>query len=97
MSQVIVTEDRLKEKRQRSAAQEHRIATEEAFARFRRSDVTRLDPMARLLGFILMPLLGIGALIIWGVLEVVTQIGFRLLGRLFGGSRSLITSERKSY
>jgi len=95
LSQVIVTEDRLREKRQRSAVQERHIAKDEAFARFRRSDVTRPDPMAKLLGCILMPLLGIGALIIWGVLEVVGQLGFRLLGRLLGGNRSLITGERK--
>ena len=95
MSQVIVTEDRLKEKRQKSAAQEQRIGRDD-LDRFRRSDVTKQDPAATVLGLVLMPLFGVWTLVSWVILEVVTQVLFKPLGKLFGGKRSLITGDKPS-
>lgn len=94
MSQVIVTNDKLSERRRNSRDQELRINKEDRFAVWRRSDVTKPDAFQRALGFAVLPILGLWAglcALIAAVAFLVRSI-FKILGSLLGGARSLITS-----
>ncbi len=95
MSQVVVTEDSLKILRERSRAQEHRIKKDDGVAKWRRSDITGADPVAKAIGFAVLPVLGLW--LILGVIgavmvEIVNGI-FKVLGSVIGGTKSLITGE----
>ncbi len=90
VSQVIVTDDKLKTQRERSGAQEHKITVDASFARFRRNDVTKQDPAATLLGYVCLVLFGIWTLVSWVVLEILAVVLFRPLGKILGGSKSII-------
>ncbi len=46
MSQVIITNDKLKVRRDKSAAEEHKIDREGQFKKWRRNDITGFDPVA---------------------------------------------------
>lgn len=93
MSQVIVTNDKLTDKRQKSRDQERKIKVEDMFARWRRDDVTKPDPFKKMVGLAVTPVLAIWAALcalMAGVMFVTRSI-FKGLGRVIGGSRSLIT------
>lgn len=55
MSQVIVTVDKLKTRRAKSAGQEHKIDREGRFNRWRRNDITGFDPIAAAAGVAVAP------------------------------------------
>lgn len=96
MSQVIVTQDQLTDKRRRSGQEEHRIETNAQFAKWRRSDVTGFDPVRRAVGLAVMPILGLWgvlALLLTGIMEVLKGV-FLFLGRLIGGRRNLLTGKK---
>lgn len=95
MSQVIVTNDQLKPKREKSRAQEQRIDRESQFGRWRRSDITGPDPVAKLIGVAAMPILALWGLLVglMGVIVAAVNFLFKGLGKLVGGKRDLITGE----
>ncbi len=95
MSQVVVTDDKLKASRECSKAQEHRIKTEEGFARWRRSDITGADPVAKAIGLAVLPVLGLWAIlgVIGAVMLELVNALFKVLGNLIGGKKSLITND----
>jgi hypothetical protein len=59
MSQVIVTQDKLKSSRAKSAAQEHKIDREGRFNRWRRNDISGFDPVAAGAGVLAAPVLAV--------------------------------------
>ncbi len=89
MSQVVVTNDKLKARREASGAQEHKITVDSSFARFRRNDVTKQDPAATALGFLCLVLFGVWSLVSWATLEVLALVLFKPLGKLFGGTHRI--------
>jgi hypothetical protein len=96
LSQVIVTQDKLLDKRQRSREQEKNIETNEQFAKWRRSDVTGPDAFRKLVGLAVMPILGLWA-ILGGIMA--TALGllravFKAVGQILGGKRNLITDDK---
>ena len=93
MSQVIVTKDGLKARRDQSAKQEHSISSEAQFAHWRRSDVTGKDRVLSLIGIAVTPVVAL-----WAILSILAAAAlfvlkwlFNGLGRLIGGTKSLIT------
>lgn len=95
MSQVIVTNDRLKERRERSAQQERKIARDEMFQRWKRNDITKRGPMMRVWGIVFLP-----PLAVWYVLAALIGVAswlargiFKALGQMVGGSKNLITGK----
>lgn len=91
MSQVIVTSDNLNAKRAKSKGQEDRISTEDDFRKWKRSDVTGSDPVAKLIGLAVLPIV-----VLWGLLcgvmaLIVTVVNclFKGLGRIAGGKKNL--------
>jgi hypothetical protein len=93
LSQVIVTQDNLLDKRQRSRDQERKIDTADQFEKWRRSDVTGPDVFKKTVGLAVMPVLGLWA-IICGIMTAALgflRVIFRVLGKAVGGSRNLIT------
>lgn len=86
MSQVVVTEDSLKQRRLRSGEQERQIDRESQFKKWQLSDITGFDPIAALVGVAVLPVVAI-----WYVLSFLVRIavyigiGFsRALGALIG-------------
>lgn len=86
MSQVIVTDDNLREKRQFTRQQEMKISTEDMYARWRIANVKQMRPLGLLIGLASLPIVAF-----WGLLLVL--IGFSLsiftfalqiLGKIFG-------------
>ena len=80
LSQVIVTEDALKKKREDSAKQEHKIDREGQFARWKRSDITGKDPVESLVGYATVPILGL-----WGILGGIMTLMLAALEYAFKG------------
>ena len=85
MSQVVVTDDTFKDKRQKSREQEHKIARESEFGKWRRDDVTKLDRFQRVLGLMVLPIVGLWG-IICGLMYFVVQI-VRFCFQLLGGGQ----------
>jgi hypothetical protein len=83
LSQVVVTRDRYKAKREQSLNQEHRISREDEFRRFRMSDISKPDPIAKLAGVVALPLAAIWA----GLTALVGFAMFVLLAALKGLSK----------
>ena len=92
MSQVVITEDHLKRRRELTRAQERLISREDHPQRWRRSDVTGKDAVARLVGYGVLPVLGLWVLLTTVLLLMLTIVKyvFKLLGQVVGGSKSLI-------
>lgn len=90
MSQVIVTEDNLKNRRLKSGAQERQIDREGQFQQWRRSDITGFDPFLLLFQIVMLPLVFSWYLI--GLLvkfAIYVSIGTsRAIGALLGPSKS---------
>lgn len=96
MSQVIVTHDVLSEKRARSRQQEQKISREEAWAHWRRSDVTKYGIVTRLIGYLSVPVVALWTGMILAPMAIVLNLLrylFRAIGALLGGPRSLITGK----
>jgi hypothetical protein len=91
MSQVVVTDDKLKSRRDQSAKKELQIDREGQFAKWRMSDITKFDPIAAAIGIALLPVFFSWYLI--GLLvkvAVYAGAGFsRLLGLLIGKSKRI--------
>ncbi len=91
MSQVVVQNDRLKEKRQKTLAEEKGITKDLYFARFRKtSDATKTTMVERVIGLAVLPVAAF-----WGLLTTILSAGvafsigiFRILGSLFGGKKT---------
>ena len=94
MSQVVVTHDSLSQKRIKSRDQEHKITVDAAFSRFLRTDITGSDPIAKLAGLAVMPILALWGLLVGVMTLMVTIVNylFKGLGRVIGGTKSLIRS-----
>jgi hypothetical protein len=91
MSQVVVTDDKLKSRRDQSAKKELQIDREGQFAKWKMSDITKFDPIAAAIGIALLPVFFswylIGLLI---KLAVYVGAGFsRLVGLLIGKSKNI--------
>lgn len=93
MSQVIVTDDKLKPKRERTRQQEKQIDRDGQFARWRRNDITGPDPVLKLVGLAVMPVVALWGILLGAMTLMLTLIRglFRGLGKLAGGTRNLIT------
>ena len=92
MSQVIVTQDRLRQRREASGQQERTIEREAEFAKWRRSDITGRDPVAAAVGFAVLPIVALwgllcGLMVI--VLEALRAV-FWVFGRVLGGAKNLL-------
>ena len=85
MSQVVVTEDNLSERRQASKLQESRIEREASFAKWRRSDISGRDPIAFLAGLAFAPIAAI-----WTVFALVIAVIFSVFKVIFKAIGSLI-------
>lgn len=98
LSQVIVTEDKLSDKRKQSRDQEHRIKVESQLARWRRDDVTKPDPVKKIIGLLATPVLGIWAglatLIVAAMLLM--RAFLRGLGKIINGSGAETRSAPRS-
>lgn len=86
MSQVVVTDDNLKQRRLRSGDQERQIDRESQFKKWLKSDITGFDPVAALVGLAVLPVVAVWyALASLVKLSVYVAIGFsRVLGSLIG-------------
>jgi hypothetical protein len=96
LSQVIVTKDKLQSKRDASRTQEANISREDMFAKWRRNDITGKDPIAAGIGMLLLPVVAAWAVLtgfIYLVLTILKYV-FEALGKVVGGSRSLITGRK---
>jgi hypothetical protein len=93
LSQVIVTRDKLSAKREASRSQESKISKEAMFGRWRRNDITGKDPVAAAVGYLSLPIVFVWAVLTGFIYLVLTilQFVFEGLGKVIGGSRSLIT------
>lgn len=92
MSQVIVTNDALAEKRKRSAEQEKKIDVNGRFSKWQMSDISGKDPFATVVGIASLFILGF-----WFFLGgIATAIAYvfrgvmRGMGMLVGGAKSII-------
>jgi hypothetical protein len=89
LSQVVVTRDRYKAKREQSLNQEHRISSEDEFRRFRMSDISKPDPIAKVAGLVALPIVaiwaGLTALVGFAMFLVLSVL--KALGKLAGRRR----------
>ena len=91
MSQVITTQDKLNTGRNRTKKEEHQIDKEGVFKKWRRNDISKgYDPFAKLVGIILLPVVGIWSLMtaiatfaLWLTVSVSRFLGefFHLFGK----------------
>jgi hypothetical protein len=91
MSQVIVTEDNLKQRRQKSAESERQIDSEGAMNRWRMSDVTGFDPVAAAVGIAVLPI-ALSWYIIGALVKLAIYVSIsvsRFVGSLIGRSKAL--------
>ena len=89
MSQVVVTDDSLKQRRQRSGEQELQIDREGQFKKWLKSDITGFDPIAAVIGLAVLPVVAIWYVLASLVrLSIYASIAFsRLLGSLIGTTK----------
>lgn len=85
MSQVVVENDNLRDRRQASREQERQIAKNAYLTKWQRNDVTKTKPIEKLIGLAVLPILalwsliaGLGGFVLW----VLTSL-FNFLGKLF--------------
>ena len=92
MSQVIVTEDSLADKRRASAEQEQKIDVSSRFKQWRRSDITGRDLFATAVGLAVLPPLAfwffLGSLAT-AIMYAVRYV-LKALGGVVGGTKNLI-------
>lgn len=92
MSQVIVTEDSFRNKRQESRAQEHRISQDARLAKWRHTDISGKDPLAIAIGIAFIPVLAAwsGLLAVMMFMLTFLRYLFKGLGMIIGGTKNLI-------
>jgi len=91
MSQVVVTEDKLKSRRIKSGEQERQIDRESGFDKWKLSDVTKFDPVAAVLGLVALPVV-LSWYVIGLVVKLAVYVGIgisRLVGVLIGNNKAL--------
>jgi hypothetical protein len=91
MSQVIVTEDKLKARRAQSARKEMQIDREGQFSKWQLSDITKFDPVAAGIGLALLPVF-VSWYLIGLVIKLAVYVGIgisRVIGLSIGKSKSL--------
>ncbi len=86
MSQVIVTDDNLREKRQHTRQQELNISTEAMYGRWRIANVKQMRPLAALIAIASVPVV-----VFWGFLLLFIGLSLsaftvilQVLGKVFG-------------
>lgn len=85
MSQVIVTDDHFKAKRNKSYQQEHKITVFKSKSHWQKSDATKQLPQEKVIGYLVLPIVLLWALLgICGgfMLGVVSKL-FNVLGKIF--------------
>lgn len=91
MSQVIVTDDKLKSRREQSARKELQIDREGQFSKWKMSDITKFDPVAAGVGLALLPIF-LSWYLIGLVVKMAIYVGAgisRLIGLSIGKSKSI--------
>jgi hypothetical protein len=91
MSQVVVTDDKLKSRRDQSAKKELQIDREGQFAKWRMSDITKFDPIAAAIGIALLPVF-FSWYLIGLLIKVAVYVGAgcsKLIGLLIGTSKNI--------
>lgn len=91
MSQVIVTDDKLKSRREQSARKELQIDREGQFSKWKMSDITKFDPVAAGIGLALLPIF-LSWYLIGLVVKMAIYVGAgisRLIGLSIGKSKSI--------
>lgn len=91
MSQVIVTDDKLKSRRAQSARKEMQIDREGQFAKWKLSDITKFDPIAAGIGVALLPVF-LSWYLIGLIVKLAIYIGIgisRVIGISIGKSKSI--------
>lgn len=64
MSQVVITNDKYKSRRDASKNQEHKIDKESRFSRWRRNDISKgADPVEKIVGILSLPIFAFWGLI----------------------------------
>ncbi len=96
MSQVIVTEDVLSDKRNISRAQEEKISQDSRIGKWSKSDISGKDPLATIAGIAFLPILAVWAGILFMMMVMMTCLRylFKGLGLIIGGGKSLIIKNR---
>ena len=96
MSQVIVTEDKFLEQRQKSKAQELKITQDPRLEKWRKSDISGKDPVAMIVGLAALPILAAwgGLMAIMMLMLSLLRYLFKGLGVIIGGTKNLIVRER---
>lgn len=89
MSQVVVTDDTLKQRRLRSGEQERQIDREGQFKKWLKSDITGFDPVAAVIGVAVLPVVAIWYFLASLVrLAVYVSITFsRVVGSIVGSMK----------
>ena len=90
MSQVIITVDRYKIKREATRAQEMKITQDVRLAKWKMSDISGKDPVAMLAGIAFLPILGM-----WLGLMAVMMLMFSFLRYLFKGLGMVIGGRKR--
>lgn len=90
MSQVIVTVDRYKAKREASRAQELKITQDVRLAKWQMSDISGKDPFAKMVGLAVLPILGMwmGLMAVMMLMMSFLRYLFKGLGAIVGGRKS---------
>jgi hypothetical protein len=96
VSQVIVTDDKYREKRQQSRLQEDKITQDARLIKWRRSDISGKDPIAILAGLAFLPVLAVwgGIMAIMMLMLSFLRYLFKGLGLVIGGSKNLIVRDK---
>lgn len=89
MSQVIIEEDQLKEKRLKTREQERRIDRESVHAKWQIGGTAGLSFIARAAGIALLPVA-----LLWAGFIALISLAFRIVGRLFQVLGKLVGGER---
>ncbi len=85
MSQVIVTNDNLKEKRTQSSEQEHQIDRDAVVMRWRLSSVTGKSPVLAVIGLLFLPVALFWGflLLLIGLVVAVIRLAFAFMGTIW--------------
>jgi len=96
LSQVVVTDDKLKDKRDQSREQERRIDVRSVTKKWLRSDISGRDPIATAVGIAVLPIVAIWSFL--GAFITVMLLAVRFLmvgiGKVVGGTKSIVIPEK---
>ncbi len=85
MSQVILVNDNLKDKRLRSRQQEQKIDRTSQFNHWRKNDITKPNPLLRLAGLVFVPVVAFWSLL-WALIGMslgAVLVVFKFIGKMF--------------